>query len=271
MSGAAAGGKADFSSVYTRPDPRGLVAALRPLEYAVPRLARPAVRRELTGRTDRPVLDVCCSYGINAAGLRCGVDVAELAARYDDPALAALDPDALTAADAAFYAARTVAPEVAVLGLDASAPAVDYAVAAGLHAGGWAEDLETAPPSDALAAGIADVGTVVCTGGVGYVGERTFARLLDVLDPTDLRVVLVVLRVFDVGPIADVLAGHGLVTERLPGTLRQRRFAGAAEQEAALRDVRARGLDPAGRESDGWYHAECFVSRPAGSRGGTRP
>lgn len=263
MTGRTAESKADFSRIYTRPDPREFVAALAPLSYQVPRLARPIVEEELAGRTDRPVLDVCCSYGVNSAQLRCGVDLAELADRYADPALAALDPAALTAADAAFFARRLVAPEVTVLGLDASAPAIGYARAAGLLADGWAEDLESAAPSAALAAGIADVGTVVCTGGVGYVGERTFGRLLDVLDPAGLRLVVFVLRVFDYGPIAEVLAGRGLVTEKRPGTFPQRRFADAAEQEAAVHDVRARGLDPAGREADGWYHAECFVSRPA--------
>jgi SAM-dependent methyltransferase len=263
VTGRTASGKADFSRIYTRPDPREFVAALRPLGYQVPRRARPVIERELAGRTDRPVLDVCCSYGVNAALLRCGVDLADLADRYTDPALAALDPAALTAADAEFFAARVVAPDVTVLGLDASAPAVDYALGAGLLAGGWAEDLEAAGPSAALAAGVADVGTVVCTGGVGYVGARTFARLLDVLDPTDLRFVVFVLRVFDYGPIAAVLERYGLVTERLPGTHPQRRFTDAAEQEAAVHDVRARGLDPAGKEADGWYHAECFVSRPA--------
>ena len=263
MSGRTAASKTDFSRIYTRPDPREFVAALRPLRYQVPRLARPVIERELAGRTDRPVLDVCCSYGVNAAQLRCGVDLDQLAERYADPALAALDPAALTAADAGFFAGRLVAPEATVLGLDASAPAVEYALGAGLLAGGWAEDLESGPPSAALAAGVSGVGTVVCTGGVGYVGERTFGHLLDVLDPTDLRFVVFVLRVFDYGPIAAVLERHGLVTERLPGTFPQRRFADAAEQEAAVHDVRARGLDPGGRETDGWYHAECFVSRPA--------
>lgn len=263
MTGCTASGKADFSRIYTRPDPREFVAALRPLGYQVPRQARPVVERELAGRTDRPVLDVCCSYGVNAALLRCGVDLVELADRYADPALAALDPAALAAADAGFYATRVVSPEVTVLGLDASAPAVDYALGAGLLAAGWAENLEVRDPSAALTAGVADVGTVVCTGGVGYVGERTFSRLLDVLDPTDLRLVVFVLRMFDYAPIAAVLERHGLVTERLPETFRQRRFADAAEQEAAVHDVRARGLDPTGREAEGWYHAECFVSRPA--------
>lgn len=256
--GRTAGSKTDFSRIYTRPDPREFAAALRPLEYQVPRHAAPVVAELLDGR---PVLDLCCSYGVNAAQLRCGVDLAELAARYDDPALAALDPAALVAADRDFYAARRRAPDVRVLGLDASAPAVDYALRTGLIADGWAEDLEAADPSPALAAGVADVGTIVCTGGVGYIGERTFARLLDLVDVARLRLVVCVLRVFDYGPVAALLAGRGLVTE-LRGTFPQRRFADAAEQAAAVHDVRARGLDPAGREAEGWYHADCFVSRP---------
>jgi SAM-dependent methyltransferase len=263
VTGRIAESKADFSRMYTRPDPREFVAALRPLDYRIPRLARPVVQEVLAGRSDRPVLDVCCSYGVNAAQLRCGVDLAELDDRYADPDVAALAPDALAAADAGFFAARVIAPEVTVLGLDSSAPAIAYGRAAGLLADGWAEDMESGPPSAALAAGVARTGTVVCTGGVGYIGERTFARLLDVLDPADLWFVVFVLRVFDYSPVEAVLAEHGLVTERRPGTFRQRRFADSAEQAAAVHDVRARGLDPAGKEADGWYHAECFVSRPA--------
>jgi hypothetical protein len=108
---------------------------------------------------------------------------------------------------------------------------------------------------------VAGVGTIVCTGGVGYIGERTFGRLLDLVDVARLRLVVCVLRVFDYGPITELLAGRGLVTERR-GTFPQRRFADAAEQAAAVHDVRARGLDPTGHESDGWFHADCFVSLP---------
>jgi len=256
--GRTAASKTDFSRIYTRPDPRALAAALRPLEYQVPRHAAPVVVEVLDGR---PVLDVCCSYGVNAAQLRCGVDVAELADRYADPALAALDTAALVEADRAFYVGRLRAPEVRMLGLDASAPAVDYARRTGLLADGWAEDLESGDPSPQLAAGVAEVGTIVCTGGVGYVGERTFGRLLDLVDVARLRLVVCVLRVFDYTPIAELLAARGLVTEHR-GTFPQRRFADAAEQAAAVHDVRARGLDPTGRESAGWFHADCFVSLP---------
>ena len=257
--------KADFSGIYTAPDPRAYFAALAPLEYQVPAHALPVVRAEIDAADRdaraRTVLDLCCSYGTNAALLRTSVGLGALAARYTNPALAELSPAALAAADAAFFRAWEERPDVRVLGLDASAPAVGYASRAGLLAGGFAEDLERADPSPGLAAALPTVGTVVCTGGVGYVGPPTFTRLLTHL-PSDVRLVAFVLRVFDYDEITGVLDAHGLATHRLPGTVRQRRFVDAAEQDAAVADVRSRGLDPTGKESAGWFHADCYVSRP---------
>ncbi|AEA24150.1 hypothetical protein Psed_1917 [Pseudonocardia dioxanivorans CB1190] len=266
----AGSGKADFTDIYTAADPRPYFRALTPLGYQVPRHALPVVETVLAAAPGSPtVLDVCCSYGINAALLRTTAAYDELAARHADPGRAALPSVEVIAADTVFYAARLTdtGRELRILGLDASAPAVGYATATGLLDAGFAEDLETADPSPALAAALRGVGVVVCTGGVGYVGATTFARILRAVDrPDRTRLVVYVLRVFDYTPVADVLAGFGLVTERIPAlACRQRRFADAAERAAACRDVAARGLDPVGREADGWYHADCFVSRPAGT------
>lgn len=261
--------KADFTDIYRAPDPRGYFRALHPLSYQVPLHARPIVRAALAAASEgegRPstVLDVCCSYGINAALLRHEVDLETLALRYTDSAWQSLAPAELIAADRAFYAAtlRPDAPEV--VGLDVSERAVDYGVRTGLMRRGFAEDLESAEPSQALRAAIADTGVVVCTGGVGYIGAKTFARLLEsVRAPHRPWFVVFVLRVFPYDEVAAALAAHGFVTEKVPGTFRQRRFADRAEQSAAVLDVERLGLDPAGKEADGWYHAECFVSRPA--------
>ncbi len=256
--------KTDFSRIYGRPDPREYFSALHPLGYQIPQQALPVVESVLAESGAHTVLDVCCSYGINAALLRCAVDLDDVAARGADPARAGLPATDVISQDTAFYTERLRRPERTVLGLDASGPAIDYGVRTGLLADGWAEDLESADPSPALAAGLRGVGLVVCTGGVGYIGRPTFERIVRAVgDPGNLWLAVFVLRVFDYDDIAESLAGFGLVTERLPQTFPQRRFADRAEADAALHDVRRRGLDPTGKEADGWFHADCYLSRPA--------
>ncbi len=262
--GLTADSKSDFSDIYERPDPRAYFGTLMPLDYQITQQALPVVESVLAEAGPRTVLDVCCSYGINASLLRCAVDLAEVGVRNTDPARAALAPEDVIAEDTDFYSGRLRHPERTVLGLDLSAPAIEYGTRTGLHADGWAEDLESADPSPALATGLRDVGLVVCTGGVGYIGRPTFERIVGAVDdPGDLWLAVFVLRVFDYDEIAESLAGYGLVTEQLPGTFPQRRFADRAEFDAAVHDVRRRGLDPAGKEADGWYHASCYLTRPS--------
>lgn len=267
--------KTDFTEIYTQPDPRAYFGALTDLEYQIPQRARPVVEAVLAASEQdgrpRTVLDLCCSYGINGALLRHRVDLDEVAGRAIDPALAELAPDRLIEADRRFYAERLHRPDLTVLGLDVSRPALDYAVRTGLLAAGWAEDLEEVDPSPELVAGIAGTGMVVSTGGVGYVGPRTFERLVRSLDgPRDLWLVVFVLRVFDYAAVAAVLSEFGLVTERVEGTtFLQRRCADRDEQRAATHDVTRRGLDPTGREAAGWYHADCYVTRPAAAAAAT--
>ncbi|MDQ2709563.1 MAG: hypothetical protein M3Z25_18920 [Actinomycetota bacterium] len=261
--------KADFNEIYVRPDPREYFRALVPLDYQVPQRALPIFESVLAAsaraRRPRSVLDVCCSYGINAALLRCAVRLRELGARYTDPELDDLSSAELAKADQAFYQDRLRRPGLSVVGLDVSAPAIDYAVSAGLLTAGWAEDLESSEPSAALVEGLRDVGLIICTGGVGYIGADTFDRLLRAVpDPQNLWLAIFVLRVFSYDEIAATFALHGLVTDKIPDvTFKQRRFADHAEYEAANHDIVLRGLDPTGKEADGWYHAECFLTRPA--------
>ena len=69
----------------------------------------------------------------------------------------------------------------------------------------------------------------------------------------------------DYGPLSDLFSVYGLVTERLSTrTFPQRRFADDAERDHALRELAKLGVDPAGKEEKGWYHADLYLSRPAG-------
>lgn len=265
-------GKAHFDDIYDQPDPRSYYRTLGALDYEIPQRALPVLQALVAALpadpvADRPprVLDVCCSYGINAALLRFDVSLDELHQRYTSEELGSLSPAELASADDAFFAARrrTEAPRVA--GLDVAANAVAYGCRTGLLDDGWVEDLESVDPSPALAAELADVDLVTVTGGVGYIAEPTFARLAAGRDDRPAPwVASMVLRIYPYDAIAATLAEHGLVTEKLDGaTFVQRRFADDAERDAALEGVLARGLDPAGLEGDGRFHAELYVSRPA--------
>ncbi|KAI8240038.1 hypothetical protein K4K55_001198 [Colletotrichum sp. SAR 10_96] len=261
--------KADFNSIYNQPDPRAYFKALTPLQYQIPQQALPFVERilELSSPSEdvqpRKVLDVCCSYGINDALLRYDLTLDALSAHLaSSPKQSGRDQ---IISDKRFFASKLIHPEVDVLGLDIAPDAIAYAVKTGLMKDGWAENLETSDPSLSLREGLKDVEVVVCTGGVGYVGPSTFSRIADAVeDSSKLWIVTFVLRVFSFNEIADVLEeNHGLVTEKIPGHLfRQRRFTTREEQSAAVADVRARGLDTKGLEEDGWFYAECYVTRP---------
>lgn len=262
-------GKASFDHLYNQPDPRALFRALDALSYQVPHHAHPVFAALLRAGT---VLDICCSYGVNAALLRCELSLADLYDHYADPALAELSADELAARDHRFYAEHRRPDAPSVLGLDTADRALGYGRAVGLLDAGWTENLESDEPSDDLSHGLSDVGLVTISGGVGYITERTFERVFGAFPSGSAPwVAAFVLRMYSYDRIAATLARHGLVTEQLSDTtFKQRRFASSDEQSATIRAVRARGFDTSGKEDDGWLHCDFFLSRPADDTGRQR-
>jgi len=267
-------GKADFNHIYDRPDPRDYFRTLGELDYEIPQRAQPVFQALLAalrpsggtvGTAPLRVLDLCCSYGVNAALMRCEVRLDELFDHYSSAALADLSAAELAREDEAYYAGRCRPDAVRVSGLDVACNAIAYGCRVGLLDGGWAEDLEAGDPSRQLTDHLRGVDLVTTTGGVGYITERTFDRVLGARrDGSTPWVAAFVLRTVSYERISESLAQHGLVTEQLTGaTFPQRRFASEAEREAALREVSRRGLDPAGREDTGRYYADFYLSRSA--------
>ncbi len=259
--------KADFDAIYDQPDPRAYFSTLEPFEYVIPqhgadifRLLLKA-RAEGVERTPR-LLDVCCSYGIVATLLKTDLDITDVYAHYSKAATESLSLEELVAADRCLLQERGRADAPHVVGLDVAQSAVKYAVTTGALDAGFCENLEVDESSDELAAALSDIDLITTTGGIGYVTDRTFDRLLEGTSDSTW-VASFCLRTFDYNAIAETLGDRGLVTERLPQTFRQRRFTGAEEQEWAVTEASALGNDPTGKEADGYYHAEFYLSRPA--------
>ncbi|MFG2526229.1 hypothetical protein [Streptomyces sp. NPDC048527] len=129
--------------------------------------------------TDGPltVLDLCCSYGFNAALLNHHVTLAELDAHCTSPEADARASTELVERDNKFYASRRRADAAPVLGLDTADNAVQYALAVGLLDEAYAKNVEHHPPSLRLRRAVADTGLITVTGGVGYITHRTFHAL----------------------------------------------------------------------------------------------
>ncbi len=253
-------GKVSFDHVYTAPDPRPLFGALGELDYHLPQLAKPYLAKLIEERGTPTVLDVGCSYGVNAALYRGDLTMDDLYAHYTGAAAARLDRAALIARDRAL----TVAHDVRFIGLDVSAPALEYACAAGFLDAAVCADLEDHDPTDEQRAVLAEAGLVVSTGCIGYVSERTITRLARPHRPAMAHFVL---RMFSYAPIAESLAGLGYETVEVEGLFKQRRFASADEQEQILDAVRANGLEPHELETEGWLCAQLYLSRPTDTRG----
>ncbi|MDQ8727227.1 class I SAM-dependent methyltransferase [Bradyrhizobium sp. LHD-71] len=258
--------KAVFDSIYNDADPRGYFSVLGSLDYMIPDVAEPIIRQVLATRAalrgTNTVLDVGCSYGINAATHRFPVNFASLRQRYARREMLSIAAEKLIELDRNFYRSW---PDIGVaefIGLDISEPAIRYANQAGLHVNGVAADLETRELSAKEAAILSSANVVLSTGAIGYVTDRTYRKLLNVVTE-GAWIVSFVLRMFPYDGFIEAFAERGLVTEKLTSTtFVQRRFRDSEEFERSLAVLSARGIDTEGFEADGLFQAELFLSRP---------
>lgn len=254
-------GKVSLDHIYDRPDPRAYFNTLRAFDYRVPQSAKPrfaaliAEYGEITGRLLPRVLDLGCSYGINAALLNHDATMDDLYERYDG---APTTRGALIEGDR--RRSEQATPVARFIGLDVSEPALTYAVQAGLLSDSIHADLEAAEPTDAQTALLARTDLVISTGCLGYVGEKSLSRLLTAFGERRPWMAHFVLRMFPFAPIASLLTDAGYRTVRAAGTFRQRRFATPEEHREVLDRLAPLGPDP--HEADGWLHAELFISVP---------
>lgn len=260
--------KESFADIYNLPTPIEYFTAMNRLGYEIPDNAAPifyALIGELR-RRQHPVrvVDLGCSYGINAALLKYGLTMHDLYARYTAAATAALPRKRLISEDRAWLSRRVLYDGLTIYGLDQADNAIGYAVANGLLDEGAAVDLETAEIGPITVRLPDSVDLIISTGCVGYVTERTFARLLDASSgQTRPWIASFVLRIFDYESIAQTLARRGYVTERLEGSsFVQRRFVNEAEAQHTLRQLSLLGRNPAGLETTGRLYADLFLSRP---------
>ncbi len=261
-------GKVAFDHIYTQSDPRAYFTALRQLDYCIPQLAKPhfadliAELHELRGGSAVSVLDIGCSYGINAALLRCDATMDELYGRYCGPEAARQTREELLASDRSLVTSRGRADNTRYVGLDTAHDALSYAHLSGFIDSAVHADLERDDPTPEQAEQLADVDLVISTGCIGYITERTISRVVRA-NRARPWMAHFVLRMYPFEPVAQCLAGFGYHTVHVGQVFKQRRFASAEEKSAVLETLTGIGVDSRGLEDEGWLLAQLFVSRPS--------
>ena len=261
--------KANMDHIYDQPDPRAYFRELKKLCYATPDAAKPIFQKLIYHlqrcRNDTiRILDLGCSYGVNAALLKHDLSMPELYEHWGQKRLADASTEEVVEYDQCYFANLDEPEDIEVIGLDQAENAIGFAEEVGLLDEGFAINLETEPLPGPAKEKLAAVDLVVSTGCIGYVTEKTFERLLPVV--TQGRppwMANFVLRMFPIEPIEETLNDWGYVTEKLEGqTFVQRRFASAEEQEQVFEQLHEQGVDPIGKETEGHLLAEFYLSRP---------
>ncbi len=261
-------GKIVLSDIYNKSDPRSYFSVLRRLDYIIPQLAKPVFRNVIEAyREGREadavhVVDIGCSYGVNAALLRCDMEMDELYALYDLDRAAGLDRKELLERDRELFAERRRDDGIDVIGLDVAPKAIDYAAEANIIDDGIAANLEAHAPSPACERRLRCADLIISTGCIGYVTETSIERVLEPCLERRPWMAHFALRMFPFDAIQQRLTDYGYVTSKAAGTFRQRRFASAEEREQVFDNLIDLGIDPSGLETEGWYHAEFYLSRP---------
>ena len=261
--------KADMDHVYNQSDPRAYCHELNKLDYVIPDNAKPIFQKligHIQQRQDDTVhiLDLGCSYGINAAILKHDLSMDELHEHWGQKKMADATSEEVTAYDQKFLADMATSEDIVVIGLDQAENAVAFGEESGLLDEGLAVNLETEPLSTQEKEKLAPVDLVMSTGCVGYLTEKSFDRLLPaVSEGHQPWIANFVLRLFPFDAIEHSLDKCGYVTEKLEDqTFFQRDFASDDEQEQVLEQLRDRGIDPSGKEAEGHFLAEFYLSRP---------
>lgn len=263
--------KAKMDHIYDQPDPRPYFRELQKLGYVIPDTAKPVFRKLISHlrrlrRRSVHVLDLGCSYGVNAALLKYDLSMPDLYEHWGQEALADTAPEELVISDRRFFDSLDEHDDISsVVGFDLAESAIAFGEETGLLDEGHAVNLEMEPLPAMATENLAEIDLMISTGCVGYVTEKSFERLLPAItEGQSPWIGNFVLRMFPFDSIGETLTEWGYVTEKLEGrTFLQRRFASDEEQQHLIQQLRRRGVDPRGKEAEGQLLAEFYLSRPA--------
>jgi hypothetical protein len=174
------------------------------------------------------ILDIDCSYDINAALLKCDVTMDELYERYCGLDARAQTRSTLLARNRELVRSRNRLKRTRFVGLDISRSALSYAHLAGFLDGVVHADPEERDPMEQQREQFVGTDFVASTGCLGYVSDRTISRVVSASEERKPWRAHFVLRMFPPPAV---------------------------------------GVYSVDLEADGWLCAQLYIFRPRGTKG----
>ena len=178
--------KASMDHIYNQSDPRSYFNELKKIDYSIPDAAKPIFRKLIDHMQDIDketiqILDLGCSYGVNAALLKHDLTMSDLYDHWDAKQLAGARPNEVIERDQRYFSELDEQENIELIGIDQTKNAINFAEDVGLIDSGFAINLENDPLPELADEILAPVDLIMSTGCIGYVTEKTFDRLLPVV------------------------------------------------------------------------------------------
>lgn len=259
-----------FDDIYDLTDSRSYYRAMDGAGFRTAHHAAAGFRavldilRQVRGGGPAGIVDFACGYGIGGALLRHEITLDDMLRRYRDAWFDTAPDNQVIQADAEWLAGRRRQSEDRYTGIDIAGNAVAYARAVGIFDKVFAENLQADEMSDGLRDELARADLIIECGSVAHMLPGALDRILSAAGDRRPWIVTAPIRGNDSAEAFDAMRDHGLVAERISqAPFRHRRFADPDEQARAIANAQARGHVTDGFETEGYFHAELYLARPA--------
>ena len=261
--------KLNLNEVYNLKNPEPYYQSINQYEYDLPERAKPYFEKIInTYRNYESVrflkiLDIGCSYGINAAILKFNKSITEIYQHYTNSSRLQQSELSRRHLDSKWLDESSLDEGLQFIGLDSAEKAVNYATESQLIQSGISTNLERFPLLKEDYTNLQDINLLLSTGCIGYITEVTFDKILSAVRNLDqLWGAVFVLKMFDISEIKKTFAKYNLALVETGVTVKQRKFSSVEEKESMINFLEKQGLSAEDEKKSDNLLAELFLILP---------
>jgi hypothetical protein len=261
--------KLNLNQVYNLRDPEPYYQAINQYEYDLPERAKPYFQkiintyRQYESLHSLKILDIGCSYGINAALLKFNKSITEIYQHYTNPLRLQQSEISRRHLDSKWLHESSFDEGLQFIGLDSAEKAVNYATESQLIQSGFSTNLEKFPLLKQDYTNLQNINLLISTGCIGYITKVTFDKILSALRNLDqLWGAVFVLKMFDLSGIKKTFAKYNLALVETGVTVKQRKFSSVEEKESMINFLEKQGLSAEDEKESDNFFAQLFLILP---------